>query len=133
MFARVKTYPQQLVIYGLRKAAIPPDISVVGVCDFTKFRIPPPLSFELKTMSRIFPCSGAEKPIHPLVFPDIFPRTLHKTSEKKEKRDRSRESACSVYEESENTELKLSFEVFFVWYPTVAHNCHGKIKLRARK
>ena len=41
--------------------------------NFTKFRIPPPLSFELKTMSRIFPCPGAEKPIHPLVFPDIFP------------------------------------------------------------
>ena len=60
-------------IYGLGKAANPPDISVVGVCDFTKFRIPPPLSFELKTMSRICPCPGAEKPIHPLVFPDIFP------------------------------------------------------------
>ena len=60
-------------IYGLGKAANPPDISVVGVCDFTKFRIPPPLSFELKTMSRIFPCPGAEKSIHPLVFPDIFP------------------------------------------------------------
>ena len=57
----------------LGKAANPPDISVVGICDFTKFRIPPPLSFELKTMSRIFPCPGAEKPIHPLVFPDIFP------------------------------------------------------------
>ena len=41
--------------------------------NFTKFRIPPPLSFELNTMSRIFPCPGAEKPIHPLVFPDIFP------------------------------------------------------------
>ena len=60
-------------IYGLGKAANPPDISVVGVYDFTKFRIPPPPSFELKTMSRIFPCPGAEKPIHPLVFPDIFP------------------------------------------------------------
>ena len=57
----------------LGKAANPPDISVVGVCDFTKFRIPPPLSFELKTMSRIFPCPGGQKPIHPLVFPDIFP------------------------------------------------------------
>ena len=46
---------------------------MVGVCDFTKFRIPPPLSFELKTMSRIFPCPGAEKPIHPPCIPRHIP------------------------------------------------------------
>ena len=38
-------------IYGLGKAANPPHISVLGFCDFAKFRILPPLSFELKTMS----------------------------------------------------------------------------------
>ena len=60
-------------IYGLGKAANPPDISWLASVNFSKFLIPPPLSFELETMSQIFPCPGVEKPIHPLVFPDIFP------------------------------------------------------------
>ena len=46
-------------IHGWIKRKNPPDISVVGVHEFTKFRIPPPLSFEIKTISRIFPCPGA--------------------------------------------------------------------------
>ena len=57
----------------LGKAVNPCDIPVVTVCHFTKFRIPPPLSFELEKISRIFPYPGAENLIHPLVFPDIFP------------------------------------------------------------
>ena len=57
----------------LGKAVNPRDIPVVTVHDFTKFRIPPPLSFELEKISRIFPYPGAENVIHPLVFPDIFP------------------------------------------------------------
>ena len=69
-------------IYGLGKAANPPDISVVGVYDFTKFRIPPPISFELKTMSRIFPLPrGREANSTPcipqhisLVGPGSYPR-----------------------------------------------------------
>ena len=61
------------VFMGWRKRQIPLISPWLASVNFTKFRIPPPLSFELKTMSRIFPCPGAEKPIHPLVFPDIFP------------------------------------------------------------
>ena len=61
------------VFMGWGKRQIPLISPWLASVNFTKFRIPPPLSFELKTMSRIFPCPGAEKPIHPLVFPDIFP------------------------------------------------------------
>ena len=53
--------------------------SVVGVCDFTKFRIPPPLSFELKTMSRIFPCPGANYAII-FVFLPTYRNTIIKQS-----------------------------------------------------
>ena len=61
------------VFMGWGKRQIPLISPWLASVKFTKFRTPPPLSFELKTMSRIFPCPGAEKPIHPLVFPDIFP------------------------------------------------------------
>ena len=61
------------VFMGWGKRQFPLISPWLASVNFTKFRIPPPLSFELKTMSRIFPCPGAEKPIHPLVFPDIFP------------------------------------------------------------
>ena len=60
-------------IYGWGKRQIPMISPWLASVNFTKFQIPPPLSLELKTMSQIFPCPGAEKPIHPLVFPDIFP------------------------------------------------------------
>ena len=46
---------------------------VVTVRDFTKFRIPPPLSFELEKISRIFPYPRAENLIHLLVFPTYSP------------------------------------------------------------
>ena len=46
---------------------------MVTVRDFTKFRIPPPLSFELEKISRIFPYPGAENLIHLLVFPTYSP------------------------------------------------------------
>ena len=46
---------------------------VVTIRDFTKFRIPPPLSFELEKISRIFPYPGAENLIHLLVFPTYSP------------------------------------------------------------
>ena len=46
---------------------------VVTVRDFTKFRFPPPLSFELEKISRIFPYPGAENLIHLLVFPTYSP------------------------------------------------------------
>ena len=48
------------------------DIPMVTVHDFTKFPIPPPVSFELEKISRIFPYPGAENLIYLLVFPDIF-------------------------------------------------------------
>ena len=57
----------------LWKAANPRDISVFTFHDFTKFRIPPPLSFELEKILGIFPYPGAENLIHPLVFSNIFP------------------------------------------------------------
>ena len=57
----------------LGKAVNPRDIPVVTVHDFTKFRIPPTLSFELEKISQIFLYPGAENLIHPLLFPDIFP------------------------------------------------------------
>ena len=59
--------------FYLGKAVDPRDIPIVTVRDFKKFRIPPPLSFELEKISRISPYPGAENLIHPLVFPDIFP------------------------------------------------------------
>lgn len=43
---------------------------VVIFHDFTNFRIPPTLFFELKTMYSIFPNQGAMNLIHPLVFPN---------------------------------------------------------------
>ena len=58
---------------GWGKRQIPLISPWLASVNFTKFRIPPPLSFELKTMSQIFPCPGAEKPIHPLVFPTYSP------------------------------------------------------------
>ena len=51
------------VFMGWGKRQTPLISPLLASVNFTKFRIPPPLSFELKTMS----------PIHPLVFPDIFP------------------------------------------------------------
>ena len=46
---------------------------MVTVRDFTKFRVPLPLSFELEKISRIFPYPGAENLIHLLVFPTYSP------------------------------------------------------------
>ena len=57
----------------LGKAVNPLDIPVVTVCDFTKFQIPLPLSFDLDKISRIVPYPGAENLIHLLVFPNISP------------------------------------------------------------
>ena len=57
----------------LAQAVNPRDIPVVTVRDFTKFHIPPPLSFEFEKISRISPYPGAENLIHPLYSPTYFP------------------------------------------------------------
>ena len=46
---------------------------MVTVRDFTKFHIPPPLSFEFENISRIPPYPGAENLIHPLYSPTYSP------------------------------------------------------------
>ena len=46
---------------------------MVTVRDFTKFHIPPPLSFEFENISRISPYPGAENLIHPLYSPTYSP------------------------------------------------------------
>ena len=51
----------------------PRYIPVVTARDFTKFHIPPPLSFEFEKISRIFPYPGAENLIHPLYSPTYSP------------------------------------------------------------
>lgn len=43
---------------------------MVAVCNFTKFLIPPRLSFNLETMSSNSPSPMEEKPVLPLVLPD---------------------------------------------------------------
>lgn len=43
---------------------------MVAVCNFTKFLIPPRLSFNLETMSSNSPSLMEEKPVLPLVLPD---------------------------------------------------------------
>ena len=62
-----------VIIILLSMVWVKRKISVVTVRDFTNFRIPPPLSFELEKISRIFPYPGAENLIHLLVFPTYSP------------------------------------------------------------
>ena len=44
-----------------------------AVFDFTKFWIPPPLFFEPKTVTRLFPFPGEGNPIHLVIFSHKFP------------------------------------------------------------
>ena len=76
------TYSQQLVIYRLGKAANPPDISVVGVCEFYKISNSPTPFLRTQNNVANFPLPRGREgnsspfiPRHiPLVGPGSYPR-----------------------------------------------------------
>ena len=61
------------VFMGWGKRQFPLISPWLASVNFTKFRIPPPLSFELKTMSRIFPAQGQRSQFIPLYSPTYSP------------------------------------------------------------